>query len=140
MIALWLTIGLLTGASAVEAQAPPAAGGGSLPANPALEWERKYGPKRQTLDSLVEVASPKAPEPAPEAPQTPPKPAEPLGPVLVAPVPVGSVLWLPEALEAQAQGEALSEAAQAQLWAIAQAREAEEREMAGVLLAMLEVI
>lgn len=143
MIALWLALGLFDGGEAPEVPAEPIGSGGTISSNPAQEWEAQR--KRPTLDALVafdDAPAPKpakAPKPAPEAPQAAP------APVAVSLLP--AVAEAPETLPALVL-EASPDYTEAALAMLAgqlaaqqaqQARQmAEELEMVGVLLAMLE--
>lgn len=143
MIALWLALGLFDSGEAPEAPVEPIGSGGTIIGSPAQEWEAQR--QRPTLDALVafddapEAKPAKAPRPAPEAPQAAP------APVAVSLLP--AVAEAPETLPALVL-EASPDYTEAALAMLAgqlaaqqaeQARQmAEELEMVGVLLAMLE--
>ena len=140
MIALWIAIGLFDAAASPPVEQVGSGGHRSVDAE--QEWEAKHGPQRKTLESLVEFDAPKpkpAAKPAPEAPQALPAPvaASLLPSVAGTPYTPPALVLEPspdytEAAEAMLVGQVVAQQAE-------QARAmAEELEMVGVLLAMLE--
>lgn len=140
MIALWLAIGLFDAAASPPVE--QVGSGGHRSGNPEQEWEAQH--KRPTLDELAvafdDAPKPKpAPKPAPEAPQALP------APVAASLLPaVAGTPYTPPALALEPSPD-YTEAAEAMLvgQVVAQQAEqaramAEELEMVGVLLAMLE--
>ena len=140
MIALWLAIGLFDAAAAPPVE--QVGSGGTFTGNPEVEWEAQHGPHRKTLEALVELDSAPVKKPAKPAPAAP----EPRSlPVVADLLPQGtepSVALPALVLEASPDYTEAAVAMLAGQVAMQQAEQAramaEELEMVGVLLAMLE--